>query len=145
MPTELHDRIKSILEDYQLMSLATVNAEGLPWVRYVMGRGREGLSIRIATYLESRKVKHIRLNPEVHICCGVTNPGDENEYLQIQGRATLCTDETTRNAEWHEGLADYFTGPGDPNYGVIRVDPYRIEYMAPGSMKPQIWELLQGH
>jgi general stress protein 26 len=36
-------------------------------------------------------------------------------------------------------LAAYFTGPDDPNYGVIIVAPYRIELATPGTHIPEVW------
>ena len=36
-------------------------------------------------------------------------------------------------------MSDIFEGPDDPNYGVIIVKPYRIEYCTPGSFEPEVW------
>lgn len=30
-------------------------------------------------------------------------------------------------------------GPDDPNYGVLDIKPYCIEYVCPPSHKPEIW------
>ena len=137
--SELKDKIYQILCKPQLAALATVTAEGKPWVRYVMVLADEDMTIRFATFVQSRKVGQIKANPEVHLTCGVTNPSEVIPYLQIQGKAVLKTDETTRHAFWHDMLKPIFDGPDDPKYGVIEVVPSQIEYCIPGSYEPKIW------
>jgi len=34
-------------------------------------------------------------------------------------------------------------GPDDPNYGVLEIKPYCIEYVCPPSHKPEIWTAKQ--
>ena len=135
----LKDHILEVIGKPQLASLATVTEQGMPWVRYVMVTGEKDLTLRFATFLASRKVAQMKKNPEVHLTCGVTSPESADRYLQIQGRAEVTTDEAQRGAHWKEELKRYFSGPDDPNYCVVKVTPYRIEYMAPGSMDPEVW------
>jgi len=84
-------------------------------------------------------VAQIAANPEVHLTLGVTDPGAMLPYLQIEGRARFSTEASDRHGFWSEMLAAYFTGPDDPNYGVIIVTPYRIELVTPGSHAPEVW------
>ena len=135
----LKDHILEIIGKPQLASLATVTEEGKPWVRYVMATGDKDLTLRFASFLGSRKVAQVKKNPEVHLTCGVTSPESADSYLQIEGRAEVTTDEAQRRAYWKEELKRYFSGPDDPNYCIVKVTPYRIEYMAPGSMEPEVW------
>jgi general stress protein 26 len=136
---ELKDQILQILSKPQLTSLATVTADGKPWVRYVMAMTDANMTMRFATFIKARKVAQIEANPEVHLTCGVTNPSEVIPYLQIQGKAALKTDETARHAFWDDMLKAIFDGPDDPKYGVIEVTPYRIEYCTPGSYEPKVW------
>jgi general stress protein 26 len=136
----LKDHILEIISKPQLASLATVTEDGRPWVRYVMATGDKDLNLRFASFLTSRKVEQMKKNPEVHLTCGVTSPETADSYLQIQGRAEVTTDETDRRSYWKEELKRYFSGPDDPQYCVVKIVSYRIEYMAPGSMEPEIWE-----
>ena len=135
----LKEKISTILSPLQLSSVATITEEGKPWVRYMMTIGADDLSIRFATFAQSRKVAQISANPEVHITLGVTNPGVMIPYLQIQGRARFSTEAADRHGFWSEMLAGYFSGPDDPNYGVIIVTPYRIELATPGTHTPEVW------
>lgn len=137
--SDLQDRIVEILSKPQLATLATVTADGKPWVRYVMTVGGDDMTIRCATMVGARKVAQISRQPEVHLTCGITNPMEMGPYLQVQGRATLNTSEAARHGFWSDMLAPIFSGPDDPEYGVIEIVPYYVEYVTPGSREPEIW------
>jgi general stress protein 26 len=137
--SDLKDKISEILKNLQLACFASVTEDGKPWVRYVMIKGAKDLTIRFATCVNARKVTQIAKNPEVHITCGVTDPKVMAPYLQIQGKARMTTDEAERHGFWFDMLSEIFEGRDDPNYGVIIVEPYRIEYCKPGSFEPQVW------
>jgi general stress protein 26 len=136
---DLKDRIYRILANPRLAALATVTADGKPWVRYVMAVASPDLVIRCATFVSARKVRQIADNPEVHLTCGVTNPTEVAPYLQIQARAELNVSPGTRHAFWSDMLRSIFAGPDDPEYGVMEMTPYYIEYCTSGSMEPEIW------
>ena len=137
---DLKERILRITKQLQLAGLATVTEDGKPWVRYVMAASDEALTMRCATFTSARKVKQIENNPEVHLTCGVTDPAVMKPYLQIQAKARLATDEAERHGFWNETLKGIFEGPDDPNYGVLVMTAYRVEYCAPGSHAPEVWE-----
>jgi general stress protein 26 len=119
--------------------VATIVDGGKPWVRYVMTVGRGDLSVRFATFALSRKVAQIAANSEVHVTLGVNDPSVMKPYLQIQGRARFSTEAVERHGFWSEMLAGYFSGPDDPNYGVVVVTPYRIELAKAGEPLPEVW------
>jgi len=137
---DLRQRIIEMLAPPQLACLATITREGKPWVRYVFCQGSQDLTIRFATFLNSRKVGQIRDNPEVHLTCGASGPGDMKPYLQVQGRAAFSTGKAERHGFWKESLKGYFQGPDDPGYGVVVITPYRIEFCAPGALLPEVWD-----
>ena len=134
----LKEQIAAIMAPLQLSAVATI-ADGKPWVRYVMTTGGGDLSVRFATYAGSRKVAQIAANPEVHVTLGVNDPAVMKPYLQIQGRARFSTEAAERHGFWSEMLANYFSGPDDPNYGVVIVTPYRIELARAGVPEPEVW------
>ncbi len=138
--SDLKQRILDIIGQPQLMSLATVNEDGLPWVRYMVGGADESMTIQFATFIKSRKIHHVRGNPEVHITAGSTSVSEMKPYVQIQARAKVVTDIAAKEALWCDELGDYFSGPDDPNYAILRIKPYRIEYLTPGNLTPEVWE-----
>jgi general stress protein 26 len=137
--SSLKDRILQITTQPQLSVLATVTPEGKPWARYVMAVSDQTMTIRFASFVGARKVEQINRNPEVHITCGVASPTEMKPYLQIQGRASVTADRDERHGFWSDMLKPIFDGPDDPKYGVVVVEPYRIEYCSPGSFDPEVW------
>lgn len=137
--SDVKERILKILQQVQMSSLATITPDDKPWVRYVMTVASPDMVIRCATFAAARKVLQIKKNAEVHLTCGVTDPRNMAPYLQVQGRATLNTSKDARHSFWTDMLAGIFSGPDDPNYAVIEIKPYYIEYVSPGSHKPEVW------
>jgi len=136
---DLQQRILDIIHKPQLAALATVTEKNNPWVRYVVTVGDGDLMIRCATFGDSRKTEQIENNPNVHLTCGVTSLQEMQPYLQIQGQARVSSDKVERHAFWNDMLLPVFEGPDDPNYSVIVIEPYRIEYCTQGSYEPEIW------
>lgn|GEM_PF-174418 len=136
----IQQEILAIIRPAHLASLATVSEDGRPWVRYVIPRASDDLSLRVATRVNSRKVAHIRQNPEVHLTCGVSDPRHVDTFLRIQGKAEFTTDRSERESFWDPHLENVFKGSDDPNYGVIRITPYRIEVWKEGPSEPDVWE-----
>ena len=138
--SDLTQKIQTLLSQPTLAEFATVTRDGKPWVRYVMAAMDESMTIRFATFIGARKVAQIENNPEVHLTAGVGDPSKDTNYIQVQGTATLVTDEAERHAFWVPILKGVFSGPDDPNYGVIIIKSYRIEYCSAGTLKPEVWE-----
>lgn len=137
----LKERIFAVINKPAPANLATISERGKPWTRYIMITGSNDLTLRIATFINSRKVQHIRSNPEVHITCGLNDLEKWDTYLQIQGIATISTDLSEKEALWKDELNAYFKGPDDPNYAVIIVKPYRIEFNSmEHPFEAEIWE-----
>ena len=140
MSEALKTRIQEVLAQPQLSVLATMTADGKPWCRYVMTVADADMNLRCASFVGARKVQQIEANPEVHVTRGIANPAEMKPYVQIQGRARFTTDHDERHGFWSGMLAAIFSGPDDPNYGVVVIEPYRIEYCTLGSHEPEVWE-----
>ena len=136
---DLKQRILDVIHKPQLAALATVTELNNPWVRYVVTVGGGDFSLRCATFANSRKVAQISSNPNVHLTLGVTNFMEMQPYIQVQGKARVSTDHDERHSFWNDLLAPIFKGPDDPNYCIVVVEPYRIEYITPGSFEPEVW------
>ena len=137
---DFRQQILAITRNAHLATLATISDNCKPWVRYVIPRADEDMNIRIATRVNSRKVMQIQNNPEVHLTCGVSDPRNIDTFLQIQGRAIFTTDQHEREFFWDPHLGNVFDGPNDPEYGIIRITPYRIELWKEGDNEPEVWE-----
>jgi len=141
--SDLKEKIHAKMTDHTLASFATVTEDGAPWVRYVVIKADAQLNIWLATFKNSRKIKHIVKNPEVHLVLGATDMAAAS-WLQIQGRAAILEDAETKKAVWYDMLEPVFKSPEDPNLVVCKVTPYRIEYYAMNKPSPEVWKAQGG-
>lgn len=137
--SDVKEKVLAGMKKPGLASLATITEDGKPWVRYVTTAAGDDLTIRFATFLGSRKVAQIRNNPEVHLAAGVTDLESTDYYLQIQGLASINTDEDVKKSFWMDQFFTYFSGPDDPNYCVCEIKPYRIEVQGMAGSPPDVW------
>jgi general stress protein 26 len=139
--SDLKKKILAKMVGPTLCVLATVTEDGKPWARYVTPpRMDDDLTIWVATFTNSRKIRQMTKNPEVHLTTGVASMETAESYLQIQGKAEILTDAKTKKAVWFDHLRSIFSGPDDPNYCVCKITPYRIEYHKTGPVPPEVWE-----
>jgi len=139
-PKGLKEKILAKLTGPTLCALATLTEDGKPWVRYVIMMADEHLTIWGATFASFRKVGQIRKHPEVHLTTGVKDLETAQSYLQIQARAEVLTDSASKKALWSDYLKNIFSGPDDPNYVVLKITPYRIEYCKMDRSPAEVWE-----
>jgi general stress protein 26 len=137
---DLKLRIYEAVKDLQLTNVATITEDGKPWVRYVMAKADKDLIFRFCTQLDSRKVAQIRKNSDAHISLGVSSLETAKNWVQVQGIAEVSTDRFELDAFWFDELNNYFSGPDDPNYCVVIVNPSKIEFGTMGIMTSEVWE-----
>ena len=139
--SDLKKKILAKMVGPTLCVLATVTEDGKPWARYVTPpRMDDDLTIWVTTFTNSRKIRQMTKNPEVHLTTGVASMETAESYLQIQGKAVILTDAKTKKAVWFDHLRGIFSGPDDPNYCVCKITPYRIEFHKMGPVPPEVWE-----
>lgn len=138
---DLKSRILHVLKEHPLVSLATITADGKPWTRYIMTKTSGDLVIRSSAFISSRKVAQIREHSEVHLNCGISDMRNDSCYLQIQAAAIVSCDPAEKKSYWNDSMKSYFTGCEDPNYCVLVIRPYRIEYWSMGKMEPEVLDL----
>ena len=137
---DLKGKILQKMNEHTLASFATVTEDGNPWTRYVVVKADDQLNIWFATFKNSRKIRQIVNNPQVHLVLGVTDPQTAVSWLQVQGQAEILEDAETKKVVWYDLLGSIFSGPDDPNFVVCKVTPNRIEYYTMNVPKPEIWQ-----
>ena len=124
-----------------LAAVATSDDRGIPWVRYMIGVIEDDLTMRFPTFAGTKKVSQIRAHPFVHVTCGDTDNRSPGTYLQIEGRARIVDTPEDRSRTWTTRIEKWFSGPGDPNYAVVRIDPHRIVCLPIGGGVPAaVWQ-----
>lgn len=139
---ELKNKIIEVIEQAKLGSVATIK-DGKPWVRYMVihaDNKDKDLNFYTTTFINSRKVEQIKKNNNIHVTIGGDPKNWQAAYVNIQATAQIATDLETKKKCWCDMLKQFFSGPEDPNYAVIKISAQTIEYMEPGAHKPEIYE-----
>ncbi|CQR48359.1 General stress protein 26 [Paraliobacillus sp. PM-2] len=118
------ETVLKILDDHQIGTLATVEGNK-PYSRY-MTFFHDELTLYTATNIQTHKVKDIETNPHVHILIGYTFDGTGDEYIEIEGEASIHQEEDMKKRLWNDHLKPWFEGPEDPNYTVLKITPIEI-------------------
>jgi len=135
---ELRNKMIGMIKTPQLASVATIK-DGEPWVRYMVVQGDKDLNLYTTTFSQARKVEQIKRNNKVHVIVGGDPKNWETDFMNIEATAEVLTDLETKKNCWHEKLKEFFSGPEDPNYSVIRISPQVIEYTCSGAHKPEVY------
>ncbi|GGM33606.1 general stress protein 26 [Paraliobacillus quinghaiensis] len=120
----LKQTITKILDDHQIGTMATVEQDK-PYSRY-MTFFHDGITLYTATNKQTHKVEDIKQNPHVHILLGYTFDGTSDEYIEIEGEASIHDEAEMKQRLWNEKLSPWFSGPDDPNYTVLKITPTEI-------------------
>jgi general stress protein 26 len=109
--------------------LATVDGQQ-PVVRSISPILGPGLTIWVATFASSRKVKQIRKNPRVAL--QFTSQPDGDRLVLVLGRARIVRDMAEKKRAWKLAgydMSQYWPeGPGAEEYCLLRIVPRRIEW-----------------
>lgn len=125
---DLKSRIISVIESgAAYAAVATVGSGKKPFVR-IMSLKNKGLELASATFTKSKKVSQIKSNNSVSISILKDHSKKMADYITIEASASICLDAKTKKEFWSEGLANYFKGPHDPNYCVLKFKPLSIEF-----------------
>jgi len=134
----LKGKILDIIKNYPVGSVATIKDEK-PWVRYMAMQPEDDLTLYSTSFAVSRKIKQINNNNNINIAFGADPKNWELPYVNVEGSAEILTDLETKQKCWHEMLSQFFSGPDDPDYVVIKVTPRAIEYMPAGVHEPEVY------
>jgi general stress protein 26 len=127
-------------------TMTTVDTRGRPRGRLVHPVWEEPTGW-LATFRQSFKAKHLEANPWVSLAFW----DQEQEQVYVDAHTTWVDDDATKARLWElystkpEGypLSGFWKGIDDPNYGLLRLDPWRIELWSVKGLfartPPQVW------
>ena len=138
---ELKKKITELItKPHQLASVATIK-DSRPWVRYMMVSGEPDLTLYAATFSRARKVEQLYKDDHVHVIVGGDAQNFQKPFLNIQGTAQVLTDLEAKKKFWNDHLAQFFKGPEDPDFAVVKISPQVIEYMCGDALEPEVYEV----
>ncbi|MCZ0702754.1 general stress protein 26 [Natronobacillus azotifigens] len=136
---QIKSKIEKIMDDHQIGTLATVE-NNRPYSRYMTFFHNE-LILYTATNRNTHKVDDIKDNPHVHILLGYTYDGTHDEYIEIEGVASIHNEDSMKEKLWNSHLEPWFDGPEDPNYTILKIEPSEIRLK--NTTNPSVFHLQQ--
>lgn len=137
---ELKKKILDVMYSYPVGSVATIK-DGTPWVRYMVIQPQDDLTLYTTTFALARKVSQIKKNENIHIAFGFDPKNWALPFVNVDGSAEVLTDAETKKKCWKEEYKQYYKGPDDPNYIIMKITPRVIEYMTAGARQPEVYTI----
>jgi general stress protein 26 len=128
---EIQDEVWRHLKASQCVYLATAEADQ-PRVRPVTLLDIDR-KFWIATGTRSAKARQMLRNPNVEFCLPLSEECGAG-YVRVAGVANVISDRQIRERIGSKipFLTDYWSGPDDPSFCLIRITRVEIEYLRPG-------------
>ncbi|MBT2688480.1 pyridoxamine 5'-phosphate oxidase family protein [Bacillus sp. ISL-47] len=135
MGEQLKRKMIDMLDESGVGTLATIRSNK-PFSRFMLFF-HENLTIYTATNKNTHKVEDIEANPNVHILLGLDVKNVNGEYLEIEAKASIDSSPEIRRKFWDEKLKDWLSGPDDPNYILLKLEPEHIRYFSSAGEGPE--------
>lgn len=98
--------------------LGTLDEKGYPDIRAMLLSGHDGLeTIWFSTNTSSPKVGEIKRDGKA---CVYFVDNSRFKGLRLSGKAEILTDPESKKGLWQEWFSNYYSGPDDPDYAMIR-------------------------
>jgi len=136
----LKEKIATIIQGQRTGVLSTVRNEK-PHSAFMMFF-HEDFVLYVATDRQSKKITDIEQNPNVHVLLGREGKKLDEDYIEVEGLASIEEDSTLKNKFWNNSLKRWLLGPEDPNYVLIKINPDTIYYIdGAGTTEPEFLRL----
>ncbi|SFD06442.1 General stress protein 26 [Bacillus sp. 491mf] len=136
----LKEKIENIIQSKRIGVLATMR-DNKPYSCFMIFF-HEDFVLYAATDQQSKKIADIKQNANVHVLLGREGKKWDEEYLEIEGIASIEEDSTLKNKFWTNSLKRWLLGPEDPNYVLIKINPDTIYYIDhTGTAQPEFLRL----
>ncbi|MEO5834998.1 MAG: pyridoxamine 5'-phosphate oxidase family protein [Nakamurella sp.] len=118
-------KVAELAKDIRIAMLTTMDADGHHISRPMAQQEVEfDGDLWFFAQRTSRKVAHIRANPEV----GVTLSSNDT-WISIEGEAEIVDDRAKNKELWNAFVGAWFTdGPEDPDVVLIKINAHGAEY-----------------
>ncbi|MFD3448169.1 pyridoxamine 5'-phosphate oxidase family protein [Microbacteriaceae bacterium 4G12] len=137
---ELKQKILSMLQNNKTGVLATIR-NNKPHSCFMVFFHEE-LTLYVATDRQSKKLEDISQNNHVHVLLGRDGKTWDEEFIEVEGTASVEEDADLKNKFWNNILKRWLHGPEDPNYVLLKITPKHIYYIdKAGVIKPQVLSL----
>ena len=136
----LKEKIATIIQGQRTGVLSTVRNDK-PHSAFMMFF-HEDFVLYVATDRQSKKITDIENNPNVHVLLGREGKKLDEDYIEVEGLASIEEDSTLKNKFWNNSLKRWLLGPEDPNYVLIKINHDTFYYIdCAGTTEPEFLRL----
>jgi len=143
MNTSEKQKIVDIMKECCLFAFLATSDGDQPQVRPVSPIVEDDLSVWVATFASSRKVKQINQNPKICLSF-VQHPSGEKSAMII-GEAKVTEDMEQKKRVWKLApydISQHFPeGPESKEYCLLKINPKKIEWWESREGGRKIYEL----
>jgi Uncharacterized stress protein (general stress protein 26) len=134
----LKEKILAVIAGPHVSAVATISA-GKPAVRFMVLSGSDDMTLIAGTMKASRKVEHLKKNPDVAISIW---SGKEftDPYVVIKAKGEVHEDLATKKKSWNPMFEKYFKTVDNPDYVILKFIASEIEYTTPDTGAMDVWK-----
>ncbi|MFD3700870.1 pyridoxamine 5'-phosphate oxidase family protein [Streptomyces sp. NPDC058646] len=148
---EIEEEFNRYIRDIVYCSLVTVDSKGRPRARVLLPIWEvvDGRPVGwLAAYKTPVKTAHLKNNP--HVTCAYWNPRQNCMFADCT--AEWIEDQQVKNEVWelyrkgspapvgYDPQRYWSGGPSDPEFGLLRMDPFRVQVVRGQDLKSRIWQ-----
>lgn len=149
---DLKPEFNRYIQDIGYCSLITVDRKGRPRARVLLPVWEvvDGRPVGwLAAFKTPVKTAHIANNP--HVTCSYWSP--RQNCVFIDARAEWVADQGVKKQVWelyrkgsptgvgYDPQRYWSGGPADPEFGLLRMDPFRVQLVRGRGLHSRIWQL----
>ena len=106
-------------------TLALVDADGYPAMTTISISKADGIKwLTFCTTLGANSVLRARRSCKAGVCVN-----SQGYHIALNGTVEVITDAKTKQEMWYPGMEQYFSGPDDPDYCVLRFETERYNLL----------------
>lgn len=126
----LEEKAAELLQQCEVVTLASVNKEGYPRPVPMSKIAVDGIStIWMSTGANSWKTIDFLANPKAGLCFN-----EKGDSVALTGEVEVVTDERQKLALWQDWFINHFPGgPTDPNYVLLKFTSNHATYWIDGT------------
>jgi general stress protein 26 len=147
----LRAEFEQYVSDIQYCAMITVDKYDRPRSRILMAvwEMQDDLPVGwVAAYRTPVKSAHIRRNP--HVTCSYWSPRQNAAF--VDGVAGWVEEQSVKSEVWelyrrgspsgvgYDPIRYWQGGPTDPEYGLLRIDPFRVQVLRGADLRSTLWQ-----
>jgi len=115
---------------FGVCTLSLIDEDGFPTASVVTPAKSDGINwIAFGVMLDGNKAKRAENCNRASACF---YSAEQFYCVNLVGETELITSDDVKREMWYDGLAHHFTGPDDPNYGVLKLTTKRYKIFLGG-------------